>query len=111
MVVESIDLLKAAVIFWLIGTVVAVFAGFVELTVGDVVSGVEPVVKVHGFGAEPPFATALPPGSLAPVVMEAVNAVFAARLAVGAIVARSIGLLKVAVIFLLIGTAMTLFAG
>jgi len=87
MVVESIDLLKAAVIFWLIGTVVAVFAGFVELTVGDVVSGVEPVVKVHGFGAEPPFATALPPGSLAPVVMEAVNAVFAARLAVGAKVA------------------------
>src|SRR2546426_191838 len=140
MVVESIDLLKAAVIFWLIGTVVAVFAGFVEVTVGDVVSGVEPVVKVHGFGAEPPFATALPPGSLAPVVMEAVNAVFAARLAVGAkvavlfvasyvtppatadpplvtrkvagvIVARSIGLLKVAVIFLLIGTAMTLFTG
>src|SRR3989442_10991202 len=71
MVVESIDLLKAAVIFWLIGTVVAVFAGFVELTVGDVVSGVVPVVKVHGFGAKPPFAPALPPGSLAPAVMEA----------------------------------------
>ncbi len=47
MVSGSIGSLKLAVIRVLIGTPVAFARGVVELTVGGVVSGVAPVVKVH----------------------------------------------------------------
>ena len=39
---ELIDMLNVAVIFWLIGTLVAEFRGTVEITVG-----IAPVVNVH----------------------------------------------------------------
>jgi hypothetical protein len=47
MVVSFIASLKVAVIAWLRGTPVARFAGFVENTVGGVVSGAAPVLNAH----------------------------------------------------------------
>ena len=47
MVEESIDSLNAAVIVVLIETPVAPLAGLTDETVGAVVSGAEPVVKLH----------------------------------------------------------------
>jgi hypothetical protein len=111
---------------------VATFAGFVELTVGAVTSVVAPVVKDQTKG----LAKELPAGSLAPVVIVAVKVVLAVRLLVGAnvailqaalqvttpvtpattkvavvMVAGSMGLLKTAMIFSLMGTAMAPIAG
>jgi len=111
---------------------VAAFAGFVELTVGAVTSVVVPVVKDQKKG----LAIELPAGSLAPVVIVAVKVVLAVRLLVGAkvailqaalqvttpvtpatrkvavvMVAGSMGLLKTAMIFSLMGTAMAPIAG
>ncbi len=85
-VAGSIALLKVALILQLMGTPVAPAAGFVELTVGRVVSEVAHVVKVHAKG----LASALPPVSLTPVVIVAVKVVRAARLAFG---------VKIAVLF------------
>ena len=68
---------------WLIATAVAPLAGTVALTIGRVVSGVAPVVKVQPKLA----ASALPAKSLAPVVTVAVYAVRGARLAAGVKVA------------------------
>src|SRR5947207_11707248 len=51
----SITSLKVAAIFWLMATPVAALAGTVELTVGAVVSGVAPVVKLQ----IKPFAVAV----------------------------------------------------
>src|SRR5256885_1576757 len=64
----SIASLKAAAIFWLMATPVAALAGTVKLTVGAVVSGVAPVVKLQ----TKLLASALPARSLAPVVIVAV---------------------------------------
>ena len=64
----SIASLKVAVIFVLIATPVAALAGTVRLTVGAVVSGAAPVVKLHTKS----LASALPARSLAPVVIVAV---------------------------------------
>ena len=47
MVPGSIPSLKVALIFWLVGTLLARLAGLVEVTVGASVSGVAPVVKVQ----------------------------------------------------------------
>jgi hypothetical protein len=77
-VAEDIGSLKVAVTFWLIGTLVAALAGFVEVTFGW-----DTVVNVHTkFAASP-----TPAGSCAPVVIVAVNKVLAARAAVGVNVA------------------------
>lgn len=65
---ESIALSKVALTEASIPTPTAPFAGFVEVTVGAVVSVVVPVVKVH---TKLP-ANALPDRSLAPVVTVAV---------------------------------------
>jgi hypothetical protein len=62
---------------------VAAFKGFVEITVGAVVSAVAPVVKVQ----TKLLANEVPDRSLAPVVIVAVKVVLAARLAVGAKIA------------------------
>ena len=64
----SIDSLKVAATCWLRTTPMAPFAGSVELTVGAVVSGTVPVVKLHTLST----ASALPARSLAPVVIVAV---------------------------------------
>jgi hypothetical protein len=80
---ESIASLKVAAIFWLTGTPVAAFAGFVKITVGGVVSGVAPVVKLQTKS----FAIAVPLRFVTPVVMVAVNKVLDARLLAGAKVA------------------------
>src|SRR6185503_12289859 len=75
--------LKAAVMIWLIGTAVAALTGTVALTIGRVVSGVAPVVKLQ----LKPVASALPARSLAPVVTAAVNVVRGARVLAGVKVA------------------------
>src|SRR5207253_1814863 len=79
----SIASLKVALMVWLIGTAVAASAGTVALTVGRVVSGVAPVVKLQLKSV----ASALPARSLAPVVTVAVYAVRGARLPAGVKVA------------------------
>jgi len=79
----SIVSLNVTRIFVLIGTPVAAEAGDVNVTRGGVVSGSAPVVKLHTKLA----ASALPAGSLAPVVIVAVCAALAARLLEGAKVA------------------------
>src|SRR5439155_537880 len=71
----SIASLKVALMVWLIGTAVAPLAGTVALTVGGVVSGVAPVVKLQPKSV----ASALPARSLAPVVTVAVNVGSGAR--------------------------------
>jgi hypothetical protein len=83
MVEGSIASLKVAVGFVLRATRVAEFAGTVELTVGGVVSGAAPVVKLQ----TKLLTIALPARSLAPVVIVAVKRVLAARLLVGVKVA------------------------
>ena len=67
-VAGSIASLKVAVMLLLTGTLVAVLAGSVEVTVGAVASAVAPVVKPHVALA----ANALPAKSLNPVVSVAV---------------------------------------
>ena len=67
----SIASLNTAFKLLFVRTPVALGAGTVEVTVGGVVSGVAPVVKVH----TKLLASALPARSLAPVVMAAVNRV------------------------------------
>src|SRR2546429_241990 len=79
MVKESIASLKVALMVWLIGTAVAALAGTVALTVGGVVSGVAPVVKLQTKSA----ASALPARSLAAVVIVAVYVVRGARVPAG----------------------------
>ena len=130
----SIASLKVAVTALLMVTPVAALAGTVELTVGAVVSGVAPVVKVHTLLT----ASALPAKSLDPVVIVAVYVVLAARLLAGVktavtpvrvttpetavapcfkvnvvvvIVKGSIASLKVAVIFVLVKTPVAALAG
>ena len=78
-----IALLKVALIVWLMATAPAPLAGTVELTVGRVVSGVAPVVKLQPKSV----ASALPARSLAPVVTVAVNVVRGARALAGVKVA------------------------
>src|SRR5437762_130210 len=75
----SIASLKVALMVWLIATAVAPLAGTVALTVGRVVSGVTPVVKLQLKSA----ASAVPARSLAPVVTVAVYVVRGARLTAG----------------------------
>src|SRR5213082_2189473 len=75
----SIASLKVALMVWLIGTAVAALAGRVALTVGGVVSGVAPVVKLQLKSV----ASALPAKSLTPVVTVAVNVVRGARALAG----------------------------
>src|SRR5439155_790655 len=75
----SIASLKVALMVWLIGTAVAPLAGTVAFTVGGVVSGVTPVVKLQ----QKPVASALPARFLAPVVTSAVYTVRGDRLLVG----------------------------
>jgi hypothetical protein len=65
MVVESIPWLKVAVIFWLVGTLRAASAGFVEMTVGSLVSELAPVTKVN----TKLLASGVPPALSAPVVI------------------------------------------
>src|SRR5439155_576552 len=68
MVAGSIASLKAAVMVWLIATPVSASAGRMALTVGEVVSGVGPVVKLQIMSV----LSALPARSLAPVLILAV---------------------------------------
>jgi hypothetical protein len=75
--------LKLAVISVLIATPVVFAAGLVELTVGAVMSGAAPVVKLQLTGA----AMELPATSSTPVVTRAVQVVLAGRLLVGVKVA------------------------
>jgi hypothetical protein len=77
-VVAFIASLNVAVIFWLMGTLMAPFKGFVEVTVGIV-----PVVKLQAKLAAKPA----PLGSWAPVVTVATYTVFAASEFVGVSVA------------------------
>src|SRR5204863_6940685 len=79
----SIASLKVALMARLVATPVAALAGTVELTVGAVVSGVAPVVKLQ----LKPVVSALPARSLAPVVTVAVYAVRGARALAGVKVA------------------------
>ena len=79
----SINSLKTTVGFLFMGRSVAPFAAPVELTMGTVVSAVEPVVQL----TEKSLASALPARSLAPVVIVEVYVVFAARLLNGVNVA------------------------
>ena len=79
----SINSLKVAVGFLLMGRSVAPFTAPVELTVGAVVSAVEPVVQL----TEKSLASALPARSFAPVVIVTVYSVLAARLLAGVNVA------------------------
>jgi hypothetical protein len=127
-VVESIPSLNVAVIFPLIGTAAAVFAGTVELTVGAVASAMRQDSKLH----EKLLASGLPEVSWADVVIVAVYMASGARLLLGLkramlfvasqttvpvtgfmpvtrnvavlIVKGFIALVKAAVIFLLIGS-------
>src|SRR5438445_83319 len=64
----SIASLKTAAIFLLTATAAAAFAGSVKLTVGAVMSGAAPVVKLH----VKVLANGLPARSLASVVIVAV---------------------------------------
>jgi len=66
-------------------TAVASFAGIVEVTVGMVVSGAAPVVKVQRYLATNELAGSS--WSCAPVVIVAVNVVLGARFSVGVKVA------------------------
>ena len=75
----SIASLKAALMVWLIATAVAALPGTVAFTIGRVVSGVTPVVKLQLKSA----VSAVPARFLAPVVRVAVYTVRGARLAVG----------------------------
>src|ERR1041385_972754 len=75
----SIASLKVVLMLWLIATPVAALAGSVELTVGRVVSGAAPVVKLH----PKLLSSRLPARSFAPVVIVAVNVVRGARSAAG----------------------------
>src|SRR5204862_6361127 len=75
----SIASLKGVSMVGLMATAVAALAGTVALTVGGVVSGVAPVVKLQTKSA----ASALPARSLAAVVIVAVYAVRGARLTAG----------------------------
>src|SRR5205807_2242582 len=79
----SIASLKVALMVRLIATARSPLAGTVELTVGGVVSGVTPVVKLQ----RKSVAGALPARSLAPVVIVAVYAVRGARALAGVKVA------------------------
>jgi len=83
MVRGSIALLKTAVTTVFTATPVALQAGFVESTVGGVVSGAIAVVKLH----EKLLAIAAPDRSRTPVVTVTVMSVLAGRLALGAKVA------------------------
>jgi hypothetical protein len=67
-VTGSIASLKAALMVWLIATAVAALAGTVAVTIGRVVSGVTPVVKLQLKSA----ASAVPARSRAPVLTVAV---------------------------------------
>src|SRR2546429_20666 len=79
----SIASLNVALMVWVIATSVAPLAGTVKLTVGGVVSGVTPVVKLKlKFAARPLLAK-----SLAPVVIVAVYAARGARALAGVKVA------------------------
>ena len=80
-----IAFVKVAVIALLMTTPVALTIGMTELTIGAVVSGAAPVVKLHTLLA----ARALPAKSLAPVVIVAVYKVLAARLDAGVKVAAT----------------------
>src|SRR5947199_130089 len=71
----SIASLKVAAIFWLIASPVAALAGTVKLTIGAVVSGVAPVVKLQTML----LAGALPARSLVPVRRSSDLVVLAAR--------------------------------
>jgi hypothetical protein len=136
-VAGSIAVLNVAETFWLVGTFVAPLTGIVAMTVGGAVLGAAPVVKLHTKLA----ASALPGTLFAPVVIVAVKSVFAARLAAGVkvavllppkyvtvpatgvvpgpvtvkvsgvIVAAFIASLKVAEIFVLVGTPVAPLAG
>src|SRR5438876_7304310 len=64
----SIASLKVALMVWLIGTAAAALTGRVALTVGRVVSGAAPVIKLQPKSV----ASALPAKSLAPIVILAV---------------------------------------
>src|SRR5204862_2606340 len=75
----SIASLKGVAILALIATPLAALAGTVALTVGRVVSGVAPVVKLQPQSA----ASALPARSLAAVVIVAVYVVRGARVPAG----------------------------
>src|SRR5437870_3575775 len=81
----SIASLKVALMVWLIGTTVAPLAGTVALTVGGVVSGVAPVVKLQLKSV----ASALPARSLDPVLTVVVNVVSGDRLPAGVKVAAT----------------------
>lgn len=126
---EFMASLNVAVIFWFMGTLVAPFRGFVEIT-----DGIVPVVKVH----TKLLARWFPRGSAAPVVIVPVYTVLAARAALGVnvavmpeyvttpatappgavtvkvdvlMVAAFIASLKVAVIICAVGTPVALLAG
>src|SRR5947208_15388958 len=77
--------LKVALMVWLIGTAVAPLAGTVALTVGAVVSGVAPVVKLQLKSV----ASALPARSRDPIVIVAVWTALGARVLTGLKVART----------------------
>src|SRR5438094_8226653 len=79
----SIASLKVAAIFRLVATAVAALAGTVKLTVGAVVSGVAPVVKLQTKS----LASALPARSLALCLTLTVYPVLGARLPAGVRVA------------------------
>src|SRR5437867_434090 len=82
----SIASLKVAATFWLMGTPVAALAGTVKLTVGAVVSGPPPVVKLQIKSlAEPVIGT--PARFLAPGLILPVYTVLGARLPNGVKVA------------------------
>jgi hypothetical protein len=67
----------------LIGTVRLWATGYTEFTVGEVVSAVVPVVKLHGFGAVALPDSGLPAESVAAVSIVAVYVVEAASAGVG----------------------------
>ena len=83
MVSGFIGSLKLAVISVLMATPVVLPAGLVELTVGAVMSGPAPVVKLQSTA----LTMALPATSLAPVVTRAEHVVLAGRLLAGVNVA------------------------
>src|SRR5439155_25131625 len=79
MVTGAIASLKVAAMFAVMPTRVAVMGGTVALTVGRVVLGVAPVVKLQ----LKPVGSALPARSLAPVVIVAVKVALGARVLTG----------------------------
>jgi hypothetical protein len=76
-------LLKVAASALVIGTFVAPLTGTVETTVGGVMSGVAPVVKLHTYGA----TMAFPERSMIPVDIVAVSTAFGANVPIGVNVA------------------------